>query len=101
MQFKVIIQPEAEGDLDCAVAWYEEQKAGLGIDFLSCFEVVLVSIKLNPFLYQKFFLRFHRALLRRFPYAVYYCIDEGLKTVSIYAVLHTHRDPESFKKRVL
>jgi plasmid stabilization system protein ParE len=39
-----------------------------------------------------------RALLRRFPYAVYYSVTEG--TVEVQAVLHTRRNPRRWKSRV-
>lgn len=38
-----------------------------------------------------------RALLRRFPYAVYFAVEES--TVVVLTVLHAHRDPAAWQKR--
>ena len=39
-----------------------------------------------------------RALTRRFPYAVYFSIEED--AIVILAVLHTARDPEEWQRRI-
>ncbi len=44
----VIIHSEAREELDSAIAYYEEQKAGLGLDFLSEVEEALSKIQQNP-----------------------------------------------------
>ena len=100
MHYKIIIRPETEGDLDCIIAWYEEQQVGLSSDFLSKFEEVLNQLKQNPFIYQNIFLHYRRSFMKGFPYAVYYAIDEKAKTVIVSAILHTHRNPDLFKKRI-
>ena len=100
MQYNIIILPESEFDLDCAMAWYGEKRDGLGVEFLFEFEDLLINIKQNPFLFQEFFIHFHKAYLKRFPYAVYFSIHKKDKSVSIYAVLHNYRNPELFKQRI-
>jgi len=39
-----------------------------------------------------------RALLRRFPYAIYFVAGEEL--IAVIAVLHQHRRPEAWRARV-
>jgi len=41
------LRPEAEEDVRQAYAWYEEQRAGLGEDFLLCVEAGLATISVN------------------------------------------------------
>jgi plasmid stabilization system protein ParE len=41
---------------------------------------------------------FRRALIRRFPYAVFY--EQSDAIVTIYAVFHTSRDPEKWRRRL-
>jgi hypothetical protein len=41
---------------------------------------------------------FHRMLIRRFPFALYYLKDES--TVDIYAVLDCRRDPRWIRTRL-
>ena len=41
---------------------------------------------------------YRRALIRRFPYAVFY--EQSEATVTIYAVFHTSRDPDKWRQRL-
>ncbi len=101
MHYKIIVRPEAEEDLELIIAWYEEQQVGLSSDLLLKFEDVLNQLRQNPLIYQDIFLHYRRSLMKRFPYAVYYSIDEHERTVFVAAVIHTHRDPDLFSQRIL
>jgi plasmid stabilization system protein ParE len=100
MQYKVILKPEAEKDLDEAIIWYEKQREGLGIDLLLHFEDALKLIQSNPFLYAKVLFHFRKTLMDKFPYAIYYAVNEQNNIVDVYAVLITSRSPKIFKKRI-
>ena len=41
MAAELILAPEVEDDLDKAYAWYEEQRIGLGDEFLTCVDAWL------------------------------------------------------------
>jgi plasmid stabilization system protein ParE len=51
-----------------------------------------------PELHRKVHEDYRRALVRRFPYAVFY--EYTRETVTIYAVFHTSRDPEKWRLRL-
>jgi plasmid stabilization system protein ParE len=93
----MIIRPEAEADLVSARAWYERQREGLGAAFLLCVEEVLERIGRTPEMYTTVYHDVRRALTRRFPYAVYYCIA-GTEVV-VLGILHTRRDPHEWQSR--
>jgi plasmid stabilization system protein ParE len=42
---RVRLTPEAEADLEHALAWYAERSADLGADFLTCFEAVVQQVE--------------------------------------------------------
>ena len=42
---------------------------------------------------------FEEPLLRRFPYAVYFGVTR--ETVELIALLHQHRDPRTWEKRII
>jgi plasmid stabilization system protein ParE len=69
-QFHIL--PEAEQDAADAYGWYEERQPGLGEEFLRCVEACIQSIRRNPKTYSVVHESYRRALLRRFPYAVFY-----------------------------
>ena len=51
-----------------------------------------------PEMHAKVHVEYRRALVRRFPYAVFYEYAEG--TVTLYGVLHTSRDPNKWRQRL-
>lgn len=97
MTFQVSIRPEAETDINDAYTWLEEQKIGLGKDFILCVDASIQSIIKTPHLFSKVYEQIHRCLIRRFPYGVYYFISEN--TVIVIGVLHARRNPAIWKNR--
>jgi plasmid stabilization system protein ParE len=75
MKYALRIRPNAEEDLRQAYAWYEEQRVGLGDDFLLCYEAALDAIIENPTRFPIIQHKIRRTLIRRFPYAIYYVFD--------------------------
>jgi toxin ParE1/3/4 len=94
---QIIITPGAEADLDDAFQWYEEKSPGLGEDFIHCVDASLTSIQYNPWQYQKVYKNIRRALTHRFPYGIFYIIEES--RIVVLAVLHAKRDPKLWKMR--
>jgi plasmid stabilization system protein ParE len=93
----LIVNPEAEADLADAKAYYDQRSPGLGDDFILCVEEVFDRLQRTPGLYAKVFQDLRLALIRRFPYAVIYRIDE--EQVTVVAVYHTRRDPRWWQER--
>ena len=83
--------------MDSAARWYELQRRGLGREFVLCVENSFDSIRHYPEAYLSVADQFRRALVRRFPYVVYFRVDG--QRIKVYAVLHTHRHPDEWKKR--
>ena len=52
MNYRLIIRPEAELDLEDAFAWYESQDPGLGSEFVRAIDTCISTIGRNPFAYQ-------------------------------------------------
>lgn len=93
----LIVRPEAEGDLADAYAWYEQQRAGLGDEFLTTVDATFDFILERPLSFPVVHKTIRRALMMRFPYGVYFIGAEN--TISILAVLHGHRDPGELQGR--
>ncbi len=99
MTHEVRLRAEAEGDLAEAGSWYEEQQEGLGQQFLDEALVALESIGAKPMLYPSVGRNTRRAVMRRFPFGVYYRVEESL--IVVIAVMHGSRDPKRWKSRAL
>lgn len=97
MSLPIVFRRQARYEFDDAVVWYEERKSGLGIAFLVAVQRVLDQISANLFRYAIVLDDVREGLVRRFPYAVYFRVED-LRIV-ILAVFHASRDPEAWKSR--
>ena len=98
MPAEPIIAPEAQQDIGEAYSWYEQRRPGLGEEFLSCVDACIQQVCRAPELYAEVHEDYRRALVRRFPYAVFYEYAGG--TVTVYGAFHTCRDPEKWHQRL-
>jgi plasmid stabilization system protein ParE len=97
MSLPLIVNPLAEQDLVEAKTWYDEQRQGLGAEFLDCVNDVFDTIRRMPELYGRVHHDIRRALVKRFPYGIFYRIDET--QITVVAVYHASRDPRSWQAR--
>lgn len=97
MKRTLLIQPEAERDLAEGLAWYEEQRPGLGQEFIMGVEAALETIECHPESHPRVHGDTRRALLRRFPYGVFYLLEPD--RIIVLAVMHAARDPRQWQKR--
>jgi toxin ParE1/3/4 len=88
----------AERELDEAEAWYDERRPGLGLEFLDEVGVVLARIDVDPAQFPKTRSGVRRALLRRFPFAIYFIDDDATDRV-VLAVLHQATSPDRVPRR--
>ena len=98
MTTRLVVRAAAEADITAAALWYEQRSPGLGAEFLRAVDVTLAEIARMP---ERFPLVYHesrRALLRRFPYALYFVASPEL--VSVVACMHARRDPRRWEERV-
>lgn len=98
MEVELLFAPEVEQDLNEAYAWYEARRTGLGEEFLSCLEACIQRICRSPELHVKVHEDYRRALVRRFPYAIFY--EHVKRTVTVYCIMHTARDPAKWRDRL-
>ena len=74
MTATVRIRARAQQDLEEAAAWYEAQRSGLGGAFLDEAQAVLDALAENPTAFRELYRATRRAVLRRFPFCIYYKI---------------------------
>jgi len=94
---KIEILPEAQADLDDGYWFYEKQAVGLGEYFLTSVVSDIRSLQLFAGIHSMFQDK-HRMLATRFPYSVFYPVED--KMVRIYAVTDNRRDPEWISERL-
>jgi len=91
------VRPAAAADIEDAYRWYEARRPGLGDDFLESVSTTLETIVRQPKRFPVVHRDLRRALLRRFPYGIFYRVqDEALMVV---ACFHAKRDPQTWRSR--
>lgn len=91
------ISPEAEAELTEAREWYSHQRADLDLEFMQCIHDALSRILENPYAFPIVYRTLRRAVVRRFPFAIFY--EVLTSEIEVTAVFHSRRDPELWKSR--
>ena len=94
---ELLVRRAARLEIQNAANWYEDRVAGLGAAFVEevdkCFESIRSAARRYPVVHREI----RRALLKRFPYAIYFVLRNG--SVIIIGCMHTHRDPKRWQRR--
>ena len=93
----VVFRPQAEDELDLARRWYEEQRAGLGATFVNAFDDMIGRVASSPSEFPVVHNEIRRAVLRQFPYGIYFLMHG--ETIVVIAVLHGRRHPSRWQSR--
>ena len=87
----------AKEDLREGWNFYQSKAPGLGDYFLDCIQADVRSLTLFAGIHEMSE-GFHRMLVKRFPFAVYYLMEQ--ETVDVYAILDCRREPGWIVKRL-
>ena len=101
MNYILIFTNESQQDLREGFAWYEEKRAGLGIDFMLAIEATIRAIERNPFTYAQAptqIPNIRRAVVFKFSYLIFYTIIQ--QSVVILSVVSSKQDAAVWKTRI-
>lgn len=98
-RYKILIDEEAISDITEAAEWYEEALSGLGKRFKEHTKKQINTLKKVPFSGAIRNESTRGLIVKRFPFVIYYIVNDLSKTVEIHAVLHTSRNPTIWKNR--
>ena len=97
---RFVFHPAARDELREALDWYDAQRAGLGAELLDIVRAAIDRIGEFPELYPEVIPGLRRAVLSRFPYALFYRRHPThADTMEILAVFHHRRDPATWHRR--
>lgn len=97
LSFFLSVRQEAEADVEEAFEYYGSCRTGLGYDFLLCIEASFSLIEKNPNQFKSIHKTIHRALVKRFPYGIFYVI-RGNK-ISVIGAVHARKNPDHWMTR--
>ena len=98
MSYEIRFRKEAEIDLSDAASWYQLQQRGLGDEFLEELTSTIQSVQQQPFGFPIVHRDVRRALMKRFPFGVFYRVE--LEFIVIFAVMHASRHPLRWQSRI-
>jgi plasmid stabilization system protein ParE len=94
---RFLLRPAAEADIALAFEWYELQREGLGLEFLNAVEAGLALVRRSPLMFPVVYRDTRRALLRKFPYSLYYV--STLAATRVIACAHVRQSAALWKER--
>ena len=90
----VIFRTAAQTQIVQAQAWYELQRAGLGVEFAFSVEATIARVTRQPLAAPVVYEDVDRVVLKRFPYSVFYLIEP--QRLVVLSCLHTRRNPAAW-----
>lgn len=93
MPYSVLYTGAAAAEVENAIGWYNQPDINQVTAFVRELERTEAHLRSHPELYQRVEGEIRRAVLRRFPYSLYYLIENG--RVVVLACMHHHQEPRS------
>src|SRR5947209_5937342 len=91
----ILFRTAAKEDLQEAFDWYERQRPGLGHEFMRQIASALNRADVNPKAFAILRGNIRRILVDRFPYGVYFFVDQH--SLTVIAVMHAKRHPRRWQ----
>ena len=92
MSRHVSFRPQAEAEAVETRDWYEDRRDGLGTEFREALDETIDRIVSHPLMHAKVHGETRRAILQRFPYAVYFrVVGEEIVVLAVHGRQHPRR----------
>jgi plasmid stabilization system protein ParE len=92
VKYSLRLRSTAEEEIASIALWYESESPGLGSQFLDKIDQSLERISENPLQYLAISKRLRRALVKRFPYIIFFTIIE--EEILIVGCRYAGQNPE-------
>jgi plasmid stabilization system protein ParE len=99
MTYSISFISQAQQDIIDSIAWYNSEKENLGLEFYERLKFHFTLLTKNPLHYSLRNKTFRVAKIRRFPYLIYFKVEQSKRSLVVLAVLHTSRNPNIIKNR--
>lgn len=98
MTYKVVVTPDAFINIEDAIIYYKE-KVSIRVAqlFIQDYKRTFKEIQKTKY-FKCYFEEFRGKPLKKFPYIVFYSIDDKNKVIIIKAVFNTHQNTEKYPK---
>ena len=99
-KYPVVFTQQADADRDRIIDELIATKPLQARSWLDAYERIESLLGNNPYMYQEHVLFVRRAHFQKYPYTVYYIVDEVNTTILIMAILHQKQDPGIILERL-
>ncbi len=98
MPYSVRYKRAAAAEVEIAISWYAKPEINQASAFVKDLERTESRLRSQPALYQRVESEIRRAVLRRFPYSLFYVIEKD--QVIVLACMHQHQKPRTREELV-
>jgi plasmid stabilization system protein ParE len=91
--FDVTVSARANKEIENAIEYYALYSAKAPLHFIDGLQKAFDGLKQNPF-HRVRYKNVRACNLEKFPYSLYYTVDENKKTVRVLACFHNKRNPK-------
>ncbi len=91
---RVVLHPEANQEFTAAAQYYENQRPGLGAEFIAAVDEAVAGLLEFPHRWRIIDDEVRRGLVQRFPYAFYYWEKLPGEEIELLSLVHTKRHPD-------
>ena len=94
MNYKIRISSLAKSHIKEAVSYYKKETfLKVAQNFVKDYKQTLQKIKQNPF-FQRYYKNFRGLPLKKYPYIIFFQVNESKKLISINAVFQGNKDTD-------
>ena len=96
MSYKIIVTPDAVQDIDDAITYYKN-KVSYKVSklFLKDYLKTIIDIQKTKY-FKVFFENFRGKPMKKFPFIIFYTIEENHKIIIIKAIFHTSQNIDKY-----
>ncbi len=97
MDFEIIISKKAQAEMENALDYYSEINTELSNKFFTEITECYQNLAKNPYFEIRY--KNYRAIqLRKFPFLLFYVVEEDKNQIKILSCFHTSRNPKKHPK---
>lgn len=93
MAYKIIVSPRAQKEIENAIDFYALYSTDAPMNFITLLSEAYATLHTSPFFRVRY--KNVRAIkIKKFPYSLYFIINEDKNTVRVLACFHNKRNPD-------
>jgi toxin ParE1/3/4 len=93
MAYKIIVSPQAQKEIENAIDYYTLYSLDAPIEFISVLKEAYGTLEINPF-FRVCYKNIRTLKIKRFPYSLYFTINNDNNTVRVLSCFHNKRNPK-------